>query len=229
MASCCEMGEADRARVRGAQRCTWLQVYLLPTSKKAREEGGARLGGKGEGRGGESALLLDDDDTGSSRAGAGLDLSQTCLPDRSRSLPAGSSLPGASLLRGVARPLSKRTREAPADGSRATLTREGQTWPVGVPADALPPLASRLGFRALPARLAYAAREPGPPARGCLGGISPMLPVRTGAELRPRAGRPRPCRRLAAVGRLPCLAGDAIAPRLHRERSDRESTMRPAA
>jgi len=112
------------------------QVYLLPTSKAAREEGGARLGGKGEGRGGESALLLDDDDT-------------------------GSSLPGASLLRGVARPLSKRTRVAPADGSRATLTREGQTWPVGVPADALPPLASRLGFRALPARLAYAARSSG--------------------------------------------------------------------
>ena len=32
-------------------------------------------------------------------------------------------------------------------------------WPVAVPIDSLPPLASRLGFRALPARLGYAARN----------------------------------------------------------------------
>ena len=42
--------------------------------------------------------------------------------------------------------------------ARALVADSNLIWPVGVRVSSLPPLASRIGFRALPARLAYTAR-----------------------------------------------------------------------
>ena len=70
----------------------------------------------------------------------------------------GSSLPGARFLR-------RRSRAAPkTTWGETTQDWQGvasNKWPVGVRVDALPPLASRLGFRSFPARFAYAARTSG--------------------------------------------------------------------
>lgn len=44
------------------------------------------------------------------------------------------------------------------EGSDRVRAPGAPKWPVAVPIDSLPPIASRLGFRALPARLGYAAR-----------------------------------------------------------------------
>ena len=71
----------------------------------------------------------------------------------------GSSLPGARFLR-------RRKRRAGPKVTWGATTQEWQgvasrKWPVGVRLDALPPLASRLGFRSFPARFAYAARTSG--------------------------------------------------------------------
>lgn len=43
-------------------------------------------------------------------------------------------------------------------GAPQLIAQSTVAWPVCVPLRQLPPLASRLGFRALPARLAYALR-----------------------------------------------------------------------
>ena len=67
----------------------------------------------------------------------------------------GSSLPGARFLRSAA-PKATWSQQ----GADATWGK-GTKWPVSVRADSLPPLASRLGFRSFPARLAYAARTSG--------------------------------------------------------------------
>ena len=67
----------------------------------------------------------------------------------------GSSLPGARFLR------RKSRAETWGDTTQDWQGVTSKKWPVGVPVDALPPLASRLGFRSFPARFAYAARTSG--------------------------------------------------------------------
>ena len=67
----------------------------------------------------------------------------------------GSSLPGARFLR------RKSRAETWGDTTQDWLGVASKKWPVGVRVDALPPLASRLGFRSFPARFAYAARTSG--------------------------------------------------------------------
>ena len=66
----------------------------------------------------------------------------------------GSSLPGARFLRSKSRAAAPKATESQTWGPTTK-------WPVGVRVDALPPLASRLGFRSFSARLSYAARTSG--------------------------------------------------------------------
>lgn len=118
-------------------------VYLLPTSKAARgdDEFAGELAGArpARGRNTVASILLDDDAT-------------------------GSSLPGAALLRKVLGEQQQQpdsgADEAGGPAVEATWGR-GTKWPVGVPVSALPPLGSRLGFRALPDRLGYAIKTSG--------------------------------------------------------------------
>ena len=156
-------------------------VYLLPTSKAARGEGSAiatrRAADAAVGSVAIESVLLDDDATGSSLPGArlvrgGLQASRAALrslrgddapptQQSDRATDTASASASASATASSAPGAGGVQRGAEGEAEAEATWGVGTRWPVGVPVSALPPLGSRLGFRALPARLGYAARTSG--------------------------------------------------------------------
>jgi signal peptidase I len=123
-------------------------AYLLPTNAEAREGGSFCSNEEGLRRllGGEEDNEGEAEDAAKIVVEEGLDRT------------AAAATAAAGQLAASGRMRRRKGREAVLAAEAPTFEPGGTCWPLTVPLDQLPPVASRLGLPALPARLGYAMR-----------------------------------------------------------------------